>query len=121
RPVTRASWNGPSVTTSRSPTRVLTRSPGAVVNVTTTSSGPTLMSSACATVTTNGRSGATAAGDASRESPRSPLQTGAVGAQPRCVHPLVQGVVAVVVLDRRRLRRRDRGEDRRDLLRGGLG
>ena len=48
----RASWNGPSVVTSCSPTRVVTRFPGGVVNVTTTSSGPTLMSSAWATTVT---------------------------------------------------------------------
>src|SRR3954453_4478019 len=49
RPLTCAVWCGPVVVTSASPTRVHTSAPGSVVNVTTTSSAPTLMSWAWAT------------------------------------------------------------------------
>src|SRR5439155_14720147 len=43
---TRATWTRPLVVTSRSPTRVVTDASASVVNVTTTSRGPTLISSA---------------------------------------------------------------------------
>ena len=113
----RAVWNGPVVATSASPTRVSTSSRRApLVNVTTTSSGPTLMSSAWATAR-QARLRRPMRPD-SRHGPR--CRPRSVRPQPRRVHPFVQGVVLRRRAGARRFERRDRGQDRRDLFRSRL-
>src|SRR3989440_8285216 len=129
-PVTRALWYGPRVVTSASPTRVVTGSSPSVRNVTTASSGPTVMSSAsCTTAIAPLASGPGATVDPARQAPGPAEQTGAPGGQPRRAYPGIE-VLRVPACDRGcRPRRRvralvpydlDGGGDRRQLLRGGV-
>ena len=112
----RATWYGPVVVTSRSPTRVVTVSPGSLVKVTTTSLGPTLMSSAFAgPVALVIGSGPGATTDAPGQPPRSPLQPRPARRQPRRAHPFVERVVGFR-LDRGGAERTEGDDDRRHLL-----
>ena len=102
--------------TSWSPTRVVYESPGSLVNVTTTSLGPTLMSSAyagpAAAVIGSGPGALT---DAPGQSPRATLQSRPARRQPGRAHPLVERVVSLGLL-RRDAERTERDDDRGNLF-----